>query len=83
MIKIIVTIPFGIIIMCLGLVISSVLCLYINAYYTKKHFNISLFQQIRNIFPSLLLSGSIGALIFLFTRLKLQDAITLVLGVSL
>ena len=82
MITLIATIPFGIIVMCLGLVISSVLCLYVNAYYTKKHFNIGLFQQIRDIFPSLLLSGSMGVLVFFLTRLNLPDAVTLVLGVS-
>jgi O-antigen/teichoic acid export membrane protein len=82
MITLIATIPFGVTVMCLGLVISSVLCLYVNAYYTKKHFSIGLLQQVRDIFPSLLLSVSMGILVFLLTQLKLSDAIRLVLGVS-
>lgn len=76
------TIPFGITVMCVGLVVSSVLCLPINAYYTKKYFDISLFQQIKQIFPSLFLSGSMGVLIFLLVQLNLYDAVTLALGIS-
>ena len=78
----IITIPFGIIAMCVGLVVSSVLCMPINTYYTKKYFNIGFFQQMRYIFPSLFLSGSMGIIIFLLTQLKLSDIYTLVLGIS-
>jgi len=76
------TIPFGLIWMCVGLVASSIVCLPINAYYTKKYFNISLFQQMKQVFPSLVLSGSMGVLIFLLTQLHLSDAVTLTLGIS-
>jgi len=81
LIVLIVTIPFGINIMCVGLIVHSVLCLYINAYYTKKHFNIGLFQQIKYIFPSLLLSGSMGIMVFFFTQIHLSDILTLILGI--
>ena len=81
-IVLITTIPFGIKIMCAGSIVVSVLCLPINAHYTKKYLNIGLLQQMKYIFPSLLLSGSMGMIIFFLTRLKLPDAYTLILGIS-
>ena len=78
----IVTIPFGVMAMCIGLVIASILCLHINAYYTKKYFNIGLSQQIKDIFPSLILSGSMGVFIYLLIKLNLSDTLTLALGIS-
>jgi teichuronic acid exporter len=68
--------------MCVGLVINSIICLYINAYYTKKYFTISFFQQIKDIFPSLLLSVSMGVIIFLLTWLRFSDIFILILGFS-
>ena len=82
-VALVVTIPFGVTIMCVGLIVSSVLCLYINAHYTQKHFDISLFKQMRDILPSLLLSVSMGGIIFLLVQFNLSDTITLVLGISI
>jgi len=82
MISLIVTIPFGIIAMCIGLIICSIICLYINAYYTKKYFNISFFQQMKDTFPSLFLSVSMGVIVYLLTKLKISDIFTLILGIS-
>jgi O-antigen/teichoic acid export membrane protein len=78
-----VTLPFGLITICTGLIVHAVLCLYINAYYTKKYVGISLFQQLKDVLPSLLLSVSMGGLIFLLTQLNLSDAIILSLGVGI
>jgi len=76
----IVTIPFGITIMCLGIVLSSVSLLGVNTYYTKKYFNIGFFEQIRYIFPSFLLSAGMGVVIFLLKKINLSDILTLILG---
>jgi len=79
----VVTIPFGITIMCIGIVVHSVSALYVNTYYTKKYFDISLFRQIKYIFPSLTLSGSMGVMIFFLVRLELADMLILLLGVGI
>jgi O-antigen/teichoic acid export membrane protein len=81
-ITLIITMPFGIIAMCAGLVVFSVIGLFINTFYTKKYVNISFFKQIIDIIPSLLLSGSMGVIIFILTKFKLSDIFMLTLGVS-
>jgi teichuronic acid exporter len=81
-IMLIITIPFGVIVMCIGLIICSIICLYINAYYTNKYFSISFFQQMKDIIPSFILSISMGAIIFLLTWLKLTDVLILIIGFS-
>ena len=81
-IVLIVTIPFGIAIMCLGKVLTSVSLLCVNTYYTKKYFNIGFFEQIRYILPSLLLSIGMGGVVFLLKKLNLSDILTFILGLG-
>jgi len=81
-ITLIATIPFGVTVMCVGLICSSVVCLFINACYTKKYLAVGLFQQLKPMFPSLLLSGSMGMFIFFLTQFNISDSFTLVVGVS-
>lgn len=50
------TIPFGILIMCYGRVVASVLTLLINMYYTSKQVKVSLFALIKDLMPILVLS---------------------------
>lgn len=51
----VVTIPFGLIVMCYGEVIYSVLALFINTYYTRKIIQIGILQQFKDLLPTLLL----------------------------
>jgi O-antigen/teichoic acid export membrane protein len=73
---------FGITIIYAGLIVTSVICLYISTYFTKKYFNISQFQQMKNIMPSLFLSISMGCVIFLLKKTNLSDIVTIILSVS-
>lgn len=50
------TIPFGILIMCYGRVVASVLTLLINMYYTSKQVEVSLFALVKDLIPILVLS---------------------------
>jgi O-antigen/teichoic acid export membrane protein len=50
------TIPFGIIVMCYGRIISSVLTLLVNMFYTSKQMEVGLFTLIKDLIPSLGLS---------------------------
>ena len=45
--------PFGIIYMCIGQVVSSLLCLIINTYYTGVLIHVGLWCQMRDLFPIL------------------------------
>lgn len=47
---------FDMYIICLGQALYSIIALYLNTYYTKRLFNYGFFEQIREIFPQLILS---------------------------
>lgn len=46
-----ITVPFGILAMCLGSFAASLICLFINTYYTKKLIGFGLYEQIRDLIP--------------------------------
>jgi len=50
------TLPFGLIWMCLGRVLYSVSVIFINAYYTNRLIKLSIWQQLKDILPYLLVS---------------------------
>ncbi len=56
-ITLVATAPFGIIVMCLGRVATSVIALFINTYYTARILNFSFIEQFKDIASSLLLSA--------------------------
>lgn len=49
------TVPFGLEAMCYGSIVSSILCLVCNTYYTGKFLNMSIFIQLHDLMPTLLL----------------------------
>ena len=51
-----VTAFFGLKVLCYGKVLYSLIALYLNTYYTKKLLNYSLWDQLKTIFPYLLVS---------------------------
>lgn len=50
-----VTIPMGLITMCIGGVITSIVALIVNTYYTGKLIHVGFFKQMRDLLPTLLL----------------------------
>ena len=76
------TIPFGIVAMCYGRIVSSVLTLLINMYYTSREVKIGLFELIKDLLPVLSLS------LFMFLAIKLATCriessyIQLLVGIS-
>lgn len=59
-----VTLPMGIIYFCVASVFSSILCLFINTYYTGALFKLPLSLQFRDFGPSLLLSVTMAAIVY-------------------
>ena len=49
------TVPFGLEAMCYGSIVSSILSLICNTYYTGKFLNMSIFVQLHDFAPTLLL----------------------------
>lgn len=81
------TIPFGIVVMCYGRIVSSVLTLLVNMFYTSREVNISLFTLIRDLLPSLSLSLGMFFVVFLtineLGNIYTQLAVGIAVGVCL
>lgn len=80
------TIPFGVKIMCAGLILYAFADIIIITYYTRKLTGISLLLQIKVLLPVVLLSFSMGGLVYLTTlfleNVWIQVLLGLVVGVS-
>lgn len=58
------TIPFGIVVMCYGRIVSSVLTLLVNMFYTSKLVEIGLYDLVKDLLPVLSLSlGMFGTIL--------------------
>ena len=76
-----ITIPFGITAMCLGMVASSLISLFINTYYTGKLIDIGYLKQMRGLLPILFNSLLMGSMVYLFIQLFNNDFVKLIVGV--
>jgi hypothetical protein len=63
----VVSIPFGLIFMCVGQVVSALICVAINTYYTSKLLRVGFSNQLHDLLPSLLYAISMGIIVYLFT----------------
>ena len=64
-----ITIPFGLIAMCIGGFFSSMIALMINTYYTGKLIGVGFFQQMCELLPIFILSVSMGGVICLINNI--------------
>ena len=78
---IIMSIPFGVIGMCYGGIITSILCLFINTYYTGKLINIGFQMQMRDILPTLILSIFMFIIVLGIVNLVSNTLLQLIMGV--
>ncbi|MBQ9664919.1 MAG: lipopolysaccharide biosynthesis protein [Bacteroidaceae bacterium] len=76
-----VTIPMGVLAMCYGQVVASLLFLVINTYYTGKLINVGFFRQMKDLFPTICYSFTMGGVVFLFISLIPTDYIQILIGV--
>ncbi len=76
-----VTIPFGVLAMAWGQLVSGVIFSFINAYPNKKLLNYSYGQQIKDLAPTFLISVVMGGAVFCWGFLKLSPLLTLILQV--
>ncbi|MGL4805415.1 MAG: oligosaccharide flippase family protein, partial [Bacteroidales bacterium] len=78
-----VTIPLGILAMCIGLIFSSIICLAINTHYTGKLIQVGFVCQMKDLLPTLFTSLLMGAGVWLFISFITNQFISLVLGIIL
>ena len=77
-----ITLPFGLIPMCWGMLANSIIALVINTHYTGKLINLGFFSQMKDLFPTLLLSLATGAIVYLtVSTIHLNSWITLGIGI--
>lgn len=75
-----VTVPFGIVAMCWGSVLSSVISLIINAHYTGKLIQVGFFKQMRDLIPTLTYSISMGAIVWIIAKSLPNNILRLTIG---
>ena len=77
------TIPLGLVAMCWGTVLSSLISLIINTHYTGKLIQVGFLKQIKDLTPSLLYSFSMGAIVLGAIQFVKGDALQLTIGIIL
>ncbi|MDE6794735.1 MAG: lipopolysaccharide biosynthesis protein [Muribaculaceae bacterium] len=59
-----ITLPFGLIAMCWGMLANSVIALIINTHYTGQLIHLGFLIQMRDLLPTLLLSLGVGVVVY-------------------
>lgn len=79
-----ITIPMGLIAMCMGSIFSSLIALVINTYYTGRLIHVGFIRQMKDLIPTLLLSISMGCVVYVFLHhLALGAFVQLICGICL
>lgn len=76
-----ITVPIGLVAMCIGGIFSSIICLAVNTYYTGKLINVGFWLQMRDLLPTLLLSLAMGVVVFLSVMFFSSNIVKLFVGV--
>ena len=78
------SIPFGLMFMCYSSIATSIICLFINTYYTGKLINVGFFVQVRDLcgtfFVSLTMFGVVYFVCNLFGGCLIQLSLGVVVG---
>lgn len=77
-----ITVPIGLVAMCIGGIFSSILCLVVNTHYTGKLINVGFWLQMRDLLPTLLLSLAMGAVVVLSVWFIPTNLLKLIVGVA-
>ena len=75
------SLPFGLLTMCYSGIISSLICLGINTFYTGKLINVGLFKQAKDISATLLLSLALFCIVFGVSTLFSDNIAKLFVGI--
>ena len=78
-----ITIPLGITAMCIGMVVSSLISLFINTYYTGKLINIGYLKQMKDVLPILIVSLIMGIVVYITILFCTSDFTKLIIGIPL
>lgn len=76
-----ITVPMGLIAMCVGQIFSSIICLVINTNYTGKLIQVGFLRQMRDLLPTLLLSLSMWGVVYGITSCLSGTILQLIVGI--
>jgi O-antigen/teichoic acid export membrane protein len=86
LVVLIITMNISLMAMCVGTVITSYLCLYINTFYTGKLINVGFFMQMKDLIPSFAFAVSMGVVVyattFIIPNLILQIVFGIIIGIA-
>lgn len=76
-----ITVPIGIVAMCYGSLISSIICLIWNTYYTKKLLGYGFFAQMKDLFPVIMHSLAMWLLVSVIVHFMPNLWLKMIVGV--
>jgi len=82
-IMLLVTVPFGVKVMCYGQVLQSILSLFINTYYTGKLINVGFIKQMKDLFPIIVICLIMYALIMIMNSFISSNIVKITLDILL
>ncbi len=77
----VITLPFGLDVMMIGLMVNTILASVINAYPNSKILGYGYFEQLKDILPSIVLTISMGIIVSTVTLLNLSIWATLIIQI--
>lgn len=76
-----ITLPMGLELMCIGLIVSSVVGLIINTHYTGKLIQLGFIEQMKDLLPTIILSFTMGTIVYLtVTYIPMESWIAMSVG---
>lgn len=80
-IMLLLTVPLGVMAICVGMIINSLVALIINTYYTGKLIDVGFFKQMLDLLPILLNCATMYVVINLTTCYLSNDILKLIIGI--
>lgn len=77
-----ITVPLGLEAICYGSICNSIIGLFINTHYTGKLLNLGFFAQLKDYYPSLVLSGIMFIVVTILTNVMGNGILSLIAGVA-
>lgn len=77
-----ITVPLGLEAICYGSICNSIIGLFINTHYTGKLLNLGFFAQLKDYYPSLVLSGIMFIVVTILTNIMGNGILSLIAGIA-
>jgi len=76
-----ITVPMGLVAMCIGSIFSSIICLVVNTHYTGKLIQVGFLTQMRDLLPTLTYSLTTGIVVYCIVNLLPNLWLQLIAGI--